>query len=485
MHSITRLAILSAAFLPAVVVSQQLCGTTPYNPAQYSCTDGKLCPAGLTACGSSAAFSCFDKANYCCVNGQIQQASSEACANAPSPSPSPAPSSSSTPPGSTGVVSPTSTVRPPVTSTTATQPPGASSTGGASRVGTKSTSNCLPASPGSERNFCLKFDDDFNFLNFDNWKHDITLRGGGNWEFQAYTNNRTNTFVRDGKLFIKPTLTTGVVGEQFVSNGGTISYWGNNEDLNSCTDNADYGCMRTSDGTNILNPVQSGLLRSVRSFSFRYGKVEVSAKLPKGDWIWPAIWMLPKHGVYGQWPASGEIDIMESRGNAPGYPAGGYDTIGSTLHWGPNYFLNRYPLTNVAKKIPDDGFHTYGLIWTPESIITYIDDPSNIVLNVPLSDFYAKGKFPAGTADPWANGCSAAPFDQEFYLILNVAVGGTSTYFPTGTFGTLVASGSQPGKTTAEKSIVPKATPNSGLRKHCFRSSGKITKITIRYYFMS
>ena len=59
--------------------------------------------------------------------------------------------------------------------------------------------------------------------------------------------------------------------------------------------------------------------------------------MPKGDWIWPALWMLPKLNAYGKWPASGEIDICESRGNAPGYPAGGVDTFGSTLHWGPNW----------------------------------------------------------------------------------------------------------------------------------------------------
>ncbi|KAI8852776.1 concanavalin A-like lectin/glucanase domain-containing protein [Chytridium lagenaria] len=408
MLSLTRLAILSAAFLPAVVVSQQqLCGTTPYEPSQYTCTDGKLCPAGLTACGPAAAFSCFDKTNYCCVNGQIQQASSEACANAPPVSPP---------------------VNPPASTTVVVQPPGATSAGGTSRVGTKVTSQCVPASPGSVRNFCLKFEDNFDFLNFENWKHDITLRGGGNWEFQAYTNNRTNTFVRDGKLFIKPTLTSSVVGESFLL--------GNVEDLNSCTDNGDFGCMRSSDGTNILNPIQSGLVRSVRSFSFRYGKVEVSAKLPKGDWIWPAIWMLPKHGAYGQWPASGEIDIMESRGNAPGYPGGGgygeQHRFNSPL--GPNYLLNRYPLTHVVKKIPDDGFHTYGLIWTPESIITYIDNPSNIVLNVPSLTFTPK-ETSRWYRHPWTNGCPSAPFDQEFYLVMNVAVGGTASYFPTGTPG--------------------------------------------------
>ena len=82
-----------------------------------------------------------------------------------------------------------------------------------------------------------------------------------------------------------------------------------------CTGNGFYGCSRGSDGNHYINPVMSGKLTTVNSFSMKYGRVEVKAKLPKGDWLWPAIWMLPRHNEYGEWPASGEIDIMESRGN--------------------------------------------------------------------------------------------------------------------------------------------------------------------------
>ena len=94
-----------------------------------------------------------------------------------------------------------------------------------------------------------------------------------------------------------------------------------------------YGCDRTSGaGGNYLNPIKSARIRTAESFSFTYGKVEVKAKLPRGDWLWPAIWMLPRDNQYGDWPSSGEVDIMESRGNAPSYPPGGYDSFGSTLH---------------------------------------------------------------------------------------------------------------------------------------------------------
>ena len=103
-----------------------------------------------------------------------------------------------------------------------------------------------------------------------------------------------------------------------------------------------------------------------------YGTIEVRAKMPKGDWIWPgkfqsikfqkmltqcnfyelAIWMLPTDYVYGGWPRSGEIDIVESRGNADfscgGNPLG-RQLAGSTLHWGPDAGQNRFDLTHWEK----------------------------------------------------------------------------------------------------------------------------------------
>jgi Glycosyl hydrolases family 16 len=80
--------------------------------------------------------------------------------------------------------------------------------------------------------------------------------------------------------------------------------------------------------------VRSARLTTQGAKSIQYGRVEVVAKVPKGDWLWPAIWMMPEDSVYGIWPLSGEIDIMESRGNARGYRNGGRETVSSTIHWG-------------------------------------------------------------------------------------------------------------------------------------------------------
>lgn len=83
-----------------------------------------------------------------------------------------------------------------------------------------------------------------------------------------------------------------------------------------CTDDAFFGCYRDASlSGNYINPITSAKLTTKDTFNFQYGKVEVMAKIPKGDWIWPGIWLLPKEEAYGMWPASGEIDLMESHGN--------------------------------------------------------------------------------------------------------------------------------------------------------------------------
>jgi hypothetical protein len=289
--------------------------------------------------------------------------------------------------------------------------------------------NILFVSFALAANYCPILQDDFNGPNIDPkvWRHDVTLAGGGNWEFQWYTNNRTNSFIENGVLYLRPTLTADYMGEEKMMNGGSVNLW-----AEGCTNAGWFGCERTSNGNNIINPIRSALLRTIDSVTMKYGKVEVRAKLPIGDYLWPAIWLLPKHNVYGGWPASGEIDIMESRGNLGNTPFPGRDTFGSALHWGPDFFGNRYPLTVKDFKLPkgalSDDFHVYGMEWTKDYIKTYIDDPTNVVLQVPLEDFFQKGNYPAGTHNPWK--AKGAPFDQEFYLIMNVAVGGTGSYFP-------------------------------------------------------
>jgi beta-glucanase (GH16 family) len=263
------------------------------------------------------------------------------------------------------------------------------------------------------------------------WRHDIDLSGMGNGEFQYYTDSPKNSYINNQTLFLKPTLTVDEFGQSMV-NGGTL-------DLGKkCTSNFPYGCSKISDGQTIINPITSAKLSTINSVSINRGRVEVVAKLPTGDWLWPAIWLLPRDSVYGQWPKSGEIDIMESYGNrATLNSAYGSNMVGSTLHWGPTFPLNSWNRTHEMSSLKDNidyakGFHTYGLLWTRDRMITYIDDPRNIIMNIPLHDFFTLGQFPNSVPNPWTNGSKAAPFDQEFYLMINLAVGGTASYFPDG-----------------------------------------------------
>jgi len=283
---------------------------------------------------------------------------------------------------------------------------------------------------------CLVFDENFNDLDLDVWEHEITMGGGGNWEFQYYTNNRSNSYTRGGTLYIKPTLTSDKYGEGFVESG-TINLWGSTP-ASVCTGNAYYGCERVGNPTNVLNPVQSARLRSVHSFDIKYGRIEVMAKMPVGDWIWPAIWMMATREPYGGWPASGEIDLVESRGNrfltdTQGAHKG-CNAAGQTMHWGPYFPYNGYDRTTGERQANyGDAFHRYQAEWDANSIRLSIDDVVVVNVNPPAGGFWELGNFGLPPeSNPWryARNQRMAPFDQPFYFILNVAVGGTNGYFP-------------------------------------------------------
>ena len=167
----------------------------------------------------------------------------------------------------------------------------------------------------------------------------------------------------------------------------------------------------------------------------------MKAKLPAGDWLWPAIWLLPRDNEFGNWPASGEIDLMESRGNDASYPAEGNNMFGSTLHFGPDYTQDAYMKAHESYTLPSgslaDDFHVYGLYWDEDQLYTYIDEDSQRVLEVDFTtqSCWDLGEFPDYFANPWVNEPNSAPFNREYYIIMNVAAGGTNGYFPDGVGG--------------------------------------------------
>jgi len=274
----------------------------------------------------------------------------------------------------------------------------------------------------------LIFEDNFDILDSEKWQHEVTLGGGGNWEFQWYVDNRKNSFTKNGKLHLRPTLTSEEFGEDFLTSG--VAEIPQNE----CTDSNFFGCRRQGTPTNIINPIRSARVHTKDLFYFKYGTLEIRAKLPTGDWLWPAIWLLPQSNEYGGWPRSGEIDLMESRGNRDlreGNVNIGVEQFGSTLHFGSDPGHDAWQAAHYLKNSPsgqgfDKEFHVYKLTWTPEYLKFYVDDAEVGTVNVDQG-FFKKGQFPE---NPWSNGSKMAPFDEPFYIILNLAVGGLNGYFP-------------------------------------------------------
>lgn len=262
----------------------------------------------------------------------------------------------------------------------------------------------------------------------DTWSHVITGWGGGNDEFQFYRNDRKNSFVKDGLLHIRPTFSADELGERFLSNG-TLKVAG-------CTREP---CNIRGGEHEIIHPIFSAQITTKNSFAFKYGRIEIRAKMPRGDWIWPAIWMLPKNpDHYGGWPRSGEIDIVEIRANKDYKDADnmshGIDQTGSTLHFGPNVFRDLYHLTHWTKTANKgdyaDDFHVYGMDWTNTSMVFTVDGEEVGSVTPPAGGFWELGKLnenPGGES-VWKGGERMAPFDQEFYIVMNVAVGGH--FFP-------------------------------------------------------
>ncbi|XP_055607120.1 beta-1,3-glucan-binding protein-like [Uranotaenia lowii] len=310
---------------------------------------------------------------------------------------------------------------------------------------TSSSSKCeksLTTASGSKASggpYCtgdLIFEDTFDSLDLDTWQHENTLAGSSDWEFQWFTNNRSNSYAKDGNLYIRPTLTVDEYGEAFMRSG-VLSLHGSSQ-ADHCTRQRFFGCERTGSHEQVLNPVKSASLRTVESFAFRYGKVEISAKLAAGDWMWPAISFMPKVNAYGGWPASGEIDLLESKGNRELIRNGinvGIEQVTSKLQFGPDEGHNaKSTVTFTRNSDSGKGYHTgfnrYQMEWTPDHVTFSINDIETGTVKVGTG-FWAKGNFDSsypGMENPWKYGGVMAPFDQEFYLKIFLAIGGVDNF---------------------------------------------------------
>ncbi|KAK3695767.1 glycoside hydrolase family 16 protein [Podospora appendiculata] len=291
--------------------------------------------------------------------------------------------------------------------------------------------------------YCLVLSDDFSSgsLNTDIWQQEVQVGGFGNGEFQMTTATKDNVYVEGGSLFIKATPQD----DDLILTNSKINLLDKTSKYGVCTSNDPMNCIAvtntTSGNSTIVNPVLSGRINTKPGASIKYGRVEVTAKLPQGDWLWPAIWMMPVKDTYGPWPQSGEIDLAESRGNNHTHPQGGNNIVSSTLHWGPNPANDAFWRTNVKRQALHSTysaqFHTFGVEWSQKYLFTYIDSRLLQVLYVNFdSPLWQRGNFPqvdsnnTRVQDIWGyTNRLNTPFDQRFFLILNVAVGGTNGWF--------------------------------------------------------
>ncbi|KAK7871001.1 hypothetical protein R5R35_012196 [Gryllus longicercus] len=269
----------------------------------------------------------------------------------------------------------------------------------------------------------LIWNDEFDVLDTRVWNHLVTASRGFNDEFQYYRDNWRNSYVRNGVLYLQPTLTAEEFGEAFLYDG-RLHYPDCN--LSPCVSEA---------GKDIVVPVQSARIRTLGSFGFRYGRLVVRAQLPRGDWLWPAIWLKPVDNAYGPWPRSGEMDLMEARGNKKLVTAAGVsrgvDRVASTLHFGVNKTHRSWRHTTWEMALPkgedfSQAFHLYEMHWTPRCISFAIDGRVIGAQEPPPGGFWKLGNLDhnPGGKDIWADGGDMAPFDKPFFIVMNVAVGG-------------------------------------------------------------
>lgn len=210
------------------------------------------------------------------------------------------------------------------------------------------------------------------------WTEETGGGGWGNNELEYYTARGTNSRVEKGNLVID------ALQEKFTGPDG------------------------------VTREYTSARLKTAKLFTQKYGKFEARIRIPKGQGMWPAFWMLGDDISTAGWPACGEIDIMENVGFEPA-------TVHGTIH-GPGYSGNKSlgaPFAVSSGNVADD-FHLFGVEWEPKEIRFYVDGQ--------LYETRRPADLPADAR--WV-------FDHPFFLILNVAVGGkwpgnpdASTKFP-------------------------------------------------------
>ena len=222
----------------------------------------------------------------------------------------------------------------------------------------------------------LVWEDEFDGdkLNLNDWNFEYHEPGWVNAELQEYVDSEKNTYVKDGNLYIQA--------------------------LKEIKDGKVY--------------YTSGRINTKGKKNYQYGRFEVRAKVPSGKGFLPAFWMMPEdESYYGQWPKCGEIDVMEVHGSA-------LSTTYGTLHFGEPHTQKQgsHTLPEGQTNFGED-FHVFACEWDPDEFRFYVDD----VLFYTVNDWFTQKPGFGKVAYP-------APYDQPFYMILNLAVGGSWVGYP-------------------------------------------------------
>eukprot|EP00898_Chlorokybus_atmophyticus_P004103 jgi/Chlat1/4694/Chrsp3S05629 len=242
----------------------------------------------------------------------------------------------------------------------------------------------------------LVWSDEFDgdALDLSKWDVEVDCHGGGNGEKQCYTARKENLYISNGNLVLH------AINEFYTGS------------LADCTSKDKQDCLAIRRYTSArVRTLQGGAAAS----SWLHGRVAVRARVPSGRGLWPAIWMLPSDWEYGGWAASGEVDILEMRGQE-------VDRVQGTIWYGdqwPNQEGSGSGPTSF-QCITDfsQDFHEFALEWGEKELVWYVD-------GVPYHRESLDRSFnnPQTMVDHY-NGAKAAPFDRRFHLLVNLAVGG-------------------------------------------------------------
>ncbi|XP_018335441.1 beta-1,3-glucan-binding protein [Agrilus planipennis] len=281
---------------------------------------------------------------------------------------------------------------------------------------------CIPsATQIGGRNACkneLIFEETFDTWRPDLWSLEQRFAGAPDYEFVVYSNNPTYTKVANGVLSIHPIPIENQYGNGFVTLPNGLDLGDRCTGVHGTTE-----CFQKPTAWLILPPVLSGRMNTKKSFSFTYGTVQIRAKLPKGDWIYPQLFLNSKNEEYGRLYESGQIRIAFSPGNR-----NSNSDLSAGCILGDSVAARNYGMRRLHKE-PGwcNDFHVYEMKWTPDGISVSVDGENYGNIYPPQGGFAQEANtmgIATETGERWRSGSKMAPFDKEMYLVLGVGAGG-------------------------------------------------------------